>query len=163
MNFYYYHKFPMKHLLHFNKLWIICHFMSIQTKNVACVWKCLLWFLTLLWCLCVCHYGLFLLILPISTLWLVIPQLVQYLSIFLLLLCVFSGVAYLILCGTFLISIVFIPSHNIVASLCYYSIDHFIPIIAIIRYDCKLALNTIFKKIFVVIICKPWTNFWIHS
>jgi hypothetical protein len=29
LNFYYYHIFPMKHLLHLNKLWTICHFMSI--------------------------------------------------------------------------------------------------------------------------------------
>jgi hypothetical protein len=36
-NFYYCHRFPMKHLLHFNKLWIIYHFMSIQTTNVACI------------------------------------------------------------------------------------------------------------------------------
>jgi hypothetical protein len=29
LNFWYYHKFPMKHPLHFNKLRTICHFMSI--------------------------------------------------------------------------------------------------------------------------------------
>ncbi len=36
-NFYYCHRFPMKHFLHLNKLWTICHFMSIQTINVACI------------------------------------------------------------------------------------------------------------------------------
>jgi hypothetical protein len=60
-NFYYYHRFPMKHLLHLSKLWTICHFMSIQTTNVACIWRCLLSFLTLLCCLCGYHCGLLLL------------------------------------------------------------------------------------------------------
>jgi hypothetical protein len=58
LNLYYYHKFPMKHLLHLNKLRTICHFMSIQTIDVACMWRCLLWFLTSLCCLCGYHYGL---------------------------------------------------------------------------------------------------------
>ncbi len=35
----------------------IYHFMSIQTTNVA-LWRCLLWFLTLLCCLYGCHCGL---------------------------------------------------------------------------------------------------------
>ncbi len=46
LNLYYYHKFPMKHFMHLNKLWTICHFMSIQTTNVTCIWKCILCFLT---------------------------------------------------------------------------------------------------------------------
>jgi uncharacterized membrane protein len=44
LNFCYYHNFPMKHFLHFSKLWIICHLMSIQTTNVAFIWRCFLWF-----------------------------------------------------------------------------------------------------------------------
>jgi hypothetical protein len=40
------HKFPKKHLLHLNKLWTIYHFMFTQTIDVACIWRCLLWFLT---------------------------------------------------------------------------------------------------------------------
>jgi hypothetical protein len=60
LNFYYYHRFPMKHFMHLSKLWIIYHFMSIQTTYVAYIWKCLLWFLIMLWCLYGCHYGLLL-------------------------------------------------------------------------------------------------------
>jgi hypothetical protein len=62
LNLYYYHIFPMKHLLYLNKLWTIYHFMSIQTTNVACIWRCLLWFLTWFCGLCGCHYGLFFLL-----------------------------------------------------------------------------------------------------
>jgi hypothetical protein len=58
LKFYYCHRFPMKLLLHLSKLWTIYHFMSIQTIIVACIWRCLLWFLTWLYCLCGCHYGL---------------------------------------------------------------------------------------------------------
>jgi hypothetical protein len=61
LNLYYCHKFPMKHLLHLSKLWIVYHFMSIQTTNVACIRRCLLWFLTLLGCLCNYHCHVFLL------------------------------------------------------------------------------------------------------
>jgi hypothetical protein len=59
LNLCYCHNFPMKHLLHLSKLWVICHFMSIQTINVACIWRCLLWFLTWLCGLCSCHRGMF--------------------------------------------------------------------------------------------------------
>jgi hypothetical protein len=55
-----------------------------------------------------------------------------------------------------LASIVIIPSsHNIVASLCCCSIDHFILAIAILKYDYKPALNTIIRKLSMVGICKP--------
>jgi hypothetical protein len=37
-------------------------------------------------------------------------------------------------------------SHNIAASLCCCSVDHFIPPIVILRYDYELALNIIVKK-----------------
>jgi hypothetical protein len=50
-------------------------------------------------------------------------------------------------------------SHHIDAFLCYYSVDLFIRAVAIMRYDCKLALNTIAKKLSMVGICKPWANF----
>ncbi len=86
----------------------------------------------------------------------------RYLSVFLVLLYVFSGVACLVICGTknaFLASIIIISSsHNIIASLCCCSVnhvDHFIAAIAIMSYDYKLTLNTIVKKLFVVSTCKP--------
>jgi hypothetical protein len=66
----------------------------------------------------------------------------------------FASTAYLILCGinnALLTFVVVIPSsHNIVASLCYYNVDHFIHAIAIIRYDCKLPLNIVVKKLSMV-------------
>jgi hypothetical protein len=62
LNLYYCHKFPMKHLMHLSKLWIICHFMSIQTINVTCIWRCLLWFSTWLCYLYGCHHGMFFLL-----------------------------------------------------------------------------------------------------
>jgi hypothetical protein len=61
LNFYYCHRFPMKHLLHLSKLWTICQFMSIQTTYVACIWGCLLWFLTILCYFYGYHCGLLLL------------------------------------------------------------------------------------------------------
>ncbi len=62
LNLCYYHRSPMNHLLHFNKLWTIYHFMSIQTIDVACTWRCLLCFLIWLCCFCGCHYSLLFLI-----------------------------------------------------------------------------------------------------
>jgi hypothetical protein len=59
--------------------------------------------------------------LHVSTLWLVIPQFVQNLLVFPILLCVFSGVAYFVryhINNALLASIVVIlSSHNITASL----------------------------------------------
>jgi hypothetical protein len=102
--------------------------------------------------------------LHVSTLWFVIAQFVQCLLVFLVLLCVFVGTAYLILCGTLLAFVVIIPSsHNNATSLCCYNINHFIFVVTIMRYDCKPTLNTIIKKLYVVSTCKPWANFWIHS
>jgi hypothetical protein len=43
--------------------------------------------------------------------------------------------------------------------LCSCSVNHFIPIVIILKYDYKLSLNTIIRKKFVVGICKPWANF----
>jgi len=84
---------------------------------------------------------------------------VQCLSVVPTLFCVFVGVAYLVLCGTdsaFLASMVVIfSSNNIATSLCCYSVDRFIPIVVIMRYDYKLVLNTVVKKLFVVGTCKP--------
>ncbi len=167
LKFYYCHKFPMKHFLHLNKLWTICHLMSIQTTNVICIWRCLLCFLIWLCFLCGCHRGLLFVLSTCCTLWFVIPQFVQCLLVFLVLLCVFVGTTCLILYGidsALLVSIVVIPSsHNIAASICCCSVDHFILVVAILKYDCKLALNIIVKKLSVVGTCKPWTSFWIHS
>jgi hypothetical protein len=63
----------------------------------------------------------------VSTLWLVIPQFVQYLLVFHVLLYVFHGATYFVLFGTknaFLaLAIVVYFSHNILASLCCCSVD----------------------------------------
>jgi hypothetical protein len=71
----------------------------------------------------------------------------------------YFSVAYLVLYGidsAFLVSIVVIPSsHNIVTSLCCYSVDHFILVVAILKYDYKPVLNTIVIKSSVVGSCKP--------
>jgi hypothetical protein len=144
LNFCYYHRFPMKHLLHLSKLWIVFHFMSIQPTNVACIWRCLLWFLTLLATSMATTLVYSFFFLHVSTLWLFIPQFVQYLLVFLILLCGFGDVTRLVLCGTknvLFVSIIIIPSsHNNIASLCCCSLDRFIPKIAILKYDYKFAL-----------------------
>jgi len=105
--------------------------------------------------------------LHVSTLWLIIPQFVQYFSVFLVLFYVFGGATCLVFCGTesaLLTSTIVIPfSDNIVASLCCCNVDYFIHVVAILRYDCKPALNIMVKKLFVVGTCKPWNNFWIFS
>jgi len=84
---------------------------------------------------------------------------VQYLSVFPVLFYVFGGVAYLILCGiesALLASVVVMfSSHNIVASLCYYSVDLFILEIIIMKYDCKPTLDIVVKKLSMVGVCKP--------
>ncbi len=83
----------------------------------------------------------------------------QCLLVFLVLFYVFDGIIYLGFYGTeraLLVSaVVMFFSHNIFASFCCCSVDHFIPIVAILRYDCKLALNTIVRKLYVVGTCKP--------
>jgi hypothetical protein len=153
----------MKHFLHLSKLWTICHFISIETIDVTCIWRCLLCF----WFGCVasmvatvvCSFFF----LHVSTLWFVIPQFVHCLSIFLVLFCVFASATYLVFYGTnnaLLAFVVVIPSsHNIVASLCYCSVDRFNHVVVILRYDYKPVLNTIVKKLFVVGTYKPWANF----
>jgi protein-S-isoprenylcysteine O-methyltransferase Ste14 len=87
----------------------------------------------------------------------------QNLSIFLVLFYVFGGVAYFVLCGTysaFLASTVIVPSsHNIVASLCYWSVNHFILVVTILMYDYKPTLNIIVRKLFMIGICKPFVSF----
>jgi hypothetical protein len=81
------------------------------------------------------------------------------LLVFPILFSVFGGAAYLVLCGIeseLLVFVVVMPfSHNIATSLCCCSVELFILAIAIMKYDCKLALNTIINKLFVVGICKP--------
>jgi hypothetical protein len=103
----------------------------------------------------------------VSCLSLFIPQFVQYLLIFPVLLYVFGSDAYLVLYGienVLLVSTIVIPSsHNITPSLCCYSVDRFILTIKIPRYDYKPTLNKVVKKLFVVSTCKPWANFWILS
>ncbi len=83
----------------------------------------------------------------------------QYLSILLILLCVFASVAWLVLCGIesalLAFEVVMPSSHNIIASLCCYSVDHFILVVAILRYDCNHVLNIVVKKLSMVGICKP--------
>jgi hypothetical protein len=168
LNFWYCHRFPMKHLLHFNKLWTICHFISMQTTYVACIWR----FFYSFWLGCatfmVTTVVYFFFFLRVSTLWFVIPQFVQCLSIFHVLFSVFIYVAYSIIYGTkdaFLVSIVVMfSSHNIVTSLCYCSVDFFILSIVILRHNFKHVLNTIVRKLFMVGICKPWASYeFAHS
>jgi len=105
--------------------------------------------------------------LHVSTFWFVIPQFVQCLSIFPVLLYVFTSATYFVFCGTqsaLLASVVIMSSsHNIVASLCYCIVNYFILAIVIMRYDYKLALNIVVKKLFVIGTYKPWANFWIRS
>jgi hypothetical protein len=166
LNLYYCHKFPMKHLLHLNKLWTIHHFMSIQTIYVACIRTCFLFF-WLCWVASIATIVGYSFFLHVSTLWLVIPQFVQYLLIFFALLYVFNGVAYFVFYGIdnapLALAIIIPSSHNIVASSCYWNVNNFILVVTILKYDCKLALNTTIKKLFVVGTCKPRANFWICS
>ncbi len=134
---------------------------------MACIWRCLLWLLTWLCCLYGCHCGFFFFFFHVCTLWFVVPQFVQCLSIFLILFCVFISATYLVLCGTksaLLASTIIMPfSHNIATSLCCCNVDYFILIAAILKYDYKLVLNTIVRKLSMVSTCKPWANFWIRS
>jgi len=102
-----------------------------------------------------------------SMLWFVKPQFVQCLSVFPILLCVFTSTTCWTLYGidsallTF--AIVIPSSHSITALLCYSSVDYFNLAIAILRYDCKLTISIIVKKLFMVGTYKPWVNFWICS
>ncbi len=83
----------------------------------------------------------------------------QYLSIFHVLLCVFASVACLVFYGTenalLAFAIIMFFSHNITASLCCYNVDHLILVVANLKYDYKLALNIVVKKLFMVGTCKP--------
>jgi hypothetical protein len=78
---------------------------------------------------------------------------------FLVLLSVFASAAYLVFCGTesalLASTIVMSSSHNITASLYYCSVDYFIPIIAILKYDFKRALNIVVRNLFMVGNSKP--------
>jgi hypothetical protein len=84
---------------------------------------------------------------------------VQCLLIFPIILYVFTSAICLVLCGTESALLVYVVvmffSHNIVASLCCCSVDRFMLAIAILRYDCKLVLNTTIRKLFVVGTYKP--------
>jgi hypothetical protein len=75
--------------------------------------------------------------------------------------CQFSLYYFVFLLILILVSAIVIPfSHNIATSLCCCNVDHFIPIVTILRYVCKPTLNTVVRKSFVVGIYKPWANFW---
>jgi hypothetical protein len=80
---------------------------------------------------------------------------------------IFIGVTYFVLCGiksALLVSTIVMPSsHNIVVSLCCCSVNCFVFVFTILKYDCKPALNLIVKNLSVVGTCKPWANFWIRS
>ncbi len=54
--------------------------------------------------------------------------------------------------------VVMFSSHNISTSLCCCSVDHFIHVVIILRYDCTPVLNIV-RKLSMVGICKPRTNF----
>ncbi len=83
----------------------------------------------------------------------------QCLSIFPIILCVFTSAACLTLSGTeyaLLVSkVVMLSSHNVATSLCCYDVDHFIPVVVILRYDYKPTLNIIVRKLYVVGTSKP--------
>ncbi len=129
---------------------------------MACIWRFFLWFFIQFCCLCGCHYGLFLLLFAC------LHIVINHSTICIILVsfpCITMGFCYcncLVLCGTksaLLASAIVIPfTHNIATSLYCCNVDHFIHVVAILRYDYKHALNII-----VVGICKPWANFWIHS
>jgi len=89
----------------------------------------------------------------------VIPQFVQCLLVFLVLLCVFVGVACLVLYGTdnaFLVfAVIILFSHNIITSLCCCSVDHFILAVVILKYDYKPDQNIVVRKLSMVGTCKP--------
>jgi hypothetical protein len=128
-------------LIHFGQFVILCPFkphMRHAYEDVLCGF----------WLYCVA--SMVSSFMHISTLWLLIPQFVQYLLVFHVLLCVFGGATYITLCGTeivLLISAIVIPySHNIVTSLCCCSVDRFIPIVAIMKCDYKPTLNIVVKK-----------------
>jgi len=152
----------MKHLLHLSNLWIVCHFMSIQTTNVTCIPRCLLRFLTRLGCFCNCHCSLFLLL--STCLHIMINHsiiCVKLVSLPCITIC-FSDATYFVLCSTdnaLLTSAIVIPSsHNILAPLCCRSVDCSILEVTILKYDCKLALDIVVKKLSMVGTCKPWAN-----
>ncbi len=148
------HIFPMKQFLHLNKLWTICHFMSIQTTYVACIWRCLLWFLTRLCCQC----GLFLFYacIHISINHSIICAILV--SFPCITLCFWWCCLYGTKSALFAFIVVMPSSHNIATSLCCCGVNLFILVVVILRYDYKPALNMVVKKLFVVGTCKPWAN-----
>jgi hypothetical protein len=150
LNLYYYHIFPMKHLIHLSKLSTIYHFMSIQTTNVVCIWRCLLWFFTWLCCFYGCHHGMLFLLSACLHIMIHHPIVCAMFVKSSVLIYVFVGVVCLILCGTkstLLDFVIIMPfSHNIVASLCCYNVDCFIPTFIILRYDYKPTINIVIRK-----------------
>jgi hypothetical protein len=147
LNFCYCYRFPMKHLLHFNKLWTFYHFMSIQTTNVACIWRCILWFFILLCCFYDCHYGLLLfsscfdIVISHSTICAIFVNL-SYITLCFWYCCLLSTLWY----WKYFPCLIIPFSHNIVASLWCCGVDHFIFVVVILRYDYKPTLNTIGRK-----------------
>jgi hypothetical protein len=139
--------------------------MCIQTTYVACIWRCFLWFLIWLYYFYGYHRGLIFFL--FTCLHIVIHHPINC-AIFVNILCITMCFHWCCLFGTMWYwkcipcSAIVMPSHNIATSLCCYSVEHFIVVVAIMRYDCKPALNMV-VKIFVVGTCKPWTNFWICS
>jgi hypothetical protein len=105
--------------------------------------------------------------LHVFTLWFIIPQFVQYLSIFVVLLYVFASATCFVFYGIESALLVFLVimffSHNIVTFLCCCNVDCFILEVVILRYDSKPTLKTIGKKLSMVGTYRPWANFWILS
>ncbi len=105
---------------------------------------------------CVCHCNLLLLlstcfhiVISHSIIWQYLFSL-PYIIVCFWWCCMFSTKSAL------LDSIVVMPSsHNIATSLCCYSVEIFIPIVIIIRYDYKFILDIVVKKLSVVSTCKP--------
>ncbi len=99
LNLYYCHRFPMKHLMHLSKLLTISFYvhsnhrcgMHYEDVFYGFLFGCVAFVVTIM------VYSFF--FLHVSTLWFCIPQYVQYLSIFPILLYVFVSVACLVFYG----------------------------------------------------------------
>ncbi len=130
-------------------------FLVHHSMHLPYIRRCLLWFLTLLSCLCNYHYSM-LLLSPCLHIMISHSKICAKLVS---LPYVFGGATCFVFCGidsAFLALAIAIPSsHNITASSCSWSVNCFIPVVAILKYDCKLILNTIVRKLSMVGTCRP--------
>ncbi len=129
--------------------------------------RSILWFLTWLCYLCGCHCGMVILFACLHIRGRHPTICAMFISLHYITLCFYQCYLFGTLVGidnALLVSIVVMPSsHNIIASLCYCTIDRFILVVAILRYDYRPTLNTIVRKLSMVGTCRPWTSFWSSS